>query len=192
MIGTHALCIGSVNCAFEPAAQERKIVDLAWEVLFLYLSHRNNFRKALLMKMLLQTIWPLDDNREILVDRFPFVIGRRSDSDCALPLAFVSRRHCRFTLEDHLVIVQDLESYNGTFVNGKRATSPLALGHGDELTIGPCGFRVVMINGSADTPAIVDATPVNQAAVSPEEESDSTVNARGDSKPHPSSGESKF
>src|SRR6516225_6681549 len=106
-------------------------------MLLLYLSHRNNFRKVLLMKMLLQTIWPLDENREIVVDHFPFVIGRRSDNDCALALVFVSRRHCRFTLDDHHVMVQDLESYNGTFVNGKRVTSPLPISHGDELTLGP-------------------------------------------------------
>lgn len=68
------------------------------------------------MKMLLRTLWPLDDCREILVDRYPFVIGRRSDNDCTLALAFVSRRHCQFTRVDGQVHVQDLESYNGTYV----------------------------------------------------------------------------
>jgi pSer/pThr/pTyr-binding forkhead associated (FHA) protein len=96
------------------------------------------------MKFTLQGRWPLDSELTINIDHYPFVIGRKSDSDCHLPLAFVSRRHCQFTqTEDNQVFVQDLESFNGTFVNGKRASSPLPLGHGDELHLGPCSFRVV-------------------------------------------------
>src|SRR6516162_6889350 len=109
------------------------------------------------MKMLLRTLWPLDENREILVDHFPFVVGRRSENDCSLPLAFVSRRHCQFTRAGDEVLVQDLESYNGTYVNGKRAMTPMPLHHGDELTLGPCSFRVMVLNGSAETPPLLGA-----------------------------------
>jgi len=96
------------------------------------------------MILWLQARWPLDEAREIVVDRYPFVIGRRSDNDCALPLAFVSRRHCQFILAESQVLVQDLESHNGTFVNGQRASLPLPIHNGDEIYLGPCGFRVVM------------------------------------------------
>jgi pSer/pThr/pTyr-binding forkhead associated (FHA) protein len=129
------------------------------------------------MKMLLRTLWPLDENREIIVDHFPFVIGRRSDNDCSLPLAFVSRRHCQFTRGEEYVLVQDLESYNGTYVNGKRAIVPVPLRHGDELTLGPCSFRVMVLNGSADTPALRGAmgTAVEPVAPPSGSEEESTV-----------------
>jgi pSer/pThr/pTyr-binding forkhead associated (FHA) protein len=42
------------------------------------------------------------------------------------------------------VVVQDLESYNGTFVNGRSAAKPLPVQAGDELTLGPISFRVEM------------------------------------------------
>src|SRR5215831_940830 len=100
------------------------------------------------MKMFLQTSWPLADNREFVVRRFPFVIGRRTDSDCRLPWPFVSRRHCQFTRTGDQVLVQDLDSFNGTFVNGKRASSPLPVRDGDELRLGPCVFRVSMLDRS--------------------------------------------
>src|SRR5262249_11295108 len=130
------------------------------------------------MKMLLQTLWPLEDHREVVVDRFPFVIGRRSDTDYSLPLAFVSRRHCQLTRADNQVLVQDLESYNGTYVNGKRATSPLPLRHGDELTLGPCSFRVSVLSGSPDTPAFIMAGTAEDKAVRFSQADDaSTVNA---------------
>jgi pSer/pThr/pTyr-binding forkhead associated (FHA) protein len=78
------------------------------------------------------------------IEQFPFVIGRKRDCDWSLPLAFISRRHCRFTREGNQVQVQDLESHNGTFVNGKRASSPLPVHHGDEVSLGPVAMRVVM------------------------------------------------
>jgi len=96
------------------------------------------------MRLLLQASLPVDETLEILVDHFPFVVGRRSESDCPLHYAFVSRQHCRFTLAGDEVFVQDLESHNGTFVNGRPASIPLPINHGDELCLGPLSFSVIM------------------------------------------------
>jgi pSer/pThr/pTyr-binding forkhead associated (FHA) protein len=81
---------------------------------------------------------------EVEVEQFPFVIGRKRDCDWSLPLSFISRRHCLFTRDGNQVQVQDLESYNGTFVNGRRASSPLPVHHGDEVSLGPVALRVFM------------------------------------------------
>ena len=116
------------------------------------------------MKMVLQTSWPLYDKREIVLRRFPFVIGRRTNSDYSLPLPFVSRRHCQFTRTGDQVLVQDLESYNGTFVNGKPANSPLPVQDGDELTLGPCSFRVRMLHDTGETPALRTGRPLADRA----------------------------
>ena len=48
-------------------------------------------------------------------------------------------------------VVQDLESYNGTFVNGTPAAKPHPLNDGDELTLGPMSFRVVLPRGEQET-----------------------------------------
>ena len=63
------------------------------------------------------------------------VIGR--DEDCALVLAGseVSRRHAVIRLEGRLPVLSDLESRNGTFVNGRRA-SAIVLESGDVVRIG--------------------------------------------------------
>jgi pSer/pThr/pTyr-binding forkhead associated (FHA) protein len=103
------------------------------------------------MKLWLQNSYPLNGSREVSVDRFPFAIGRRSDNHLALPWAFISRHHCRLTRRGEEVLVQDLESYNGTFVNGRRASLPLPLQHGDELSLGPLVFRVVMQRAPHET-----------------------------------------
>ena len=102
------------------------------------------------------TIWlhpslPWENVHEVRVDHFPFVIGRQSDSDCSLPLAFISRHHCRFTQQGTQIMVQDMESHNGTFVNGQTASLPLPVQHGDEVAFGPVSFRVVILPSPFET-----------------------------------------
>jgi pSer/pThr/pTyr-binding forkhead associated (FHA) protein len=145
------------------------------------------------MKMFLRTVWPIDKHREIVIDRFPFVIGRRCDTDLTLPLAFVSRRHCQFIRMSDDVLVQDLESYNGTFVNGMRATSPLPVRHGDELTIGPCSFEIQVVHDTAETPALLSAlgTAEMLAAQQRGANGESTVKGNSGSFPRPGSNGSK-
>jgi pSer/pThr/pTyr-binding forkhead associated (FHA) protein len=43
--------------------------------------------------------------------------------------------------------VQDLESLNGTFVNGRHATHLTPIHHADELRLGPLGYRVAVLAG---------------------------------------------
>jgi pSer/pThr/pTyr-binding forkhead associated (FHA) protein len=117
------------------------------------------------MKLLLQTCRPLDENCEITVQRFPFVIGRRTDSDCSLSLPFVSRRHCRFVRIGDEVLVQDLKSRNGTFVNGKRVSHPLPVQDGDELVLGHCSFRVSMVHDTGVMPAPGPGSALTEAPV---------------------------
>ena len=65
------------------------------------------------------------------------VIGR--DPRCEFPLdhPHVSRAHARFVVRDGRVLLLDLGSSNGTFVNGQRLPKPRLLEVGDRIDIGP-------------------------------------------------------
>lgn len=66
------------------------------------------------------------------------VIGRAAGHvDFVLDHPHVSRRHARITVEEAGVSLRDLGSANGTFVNGRRLTRPIALTRGDRIDIGP-------------------------------------------------------
>jgi len=69
-------------------------------------------------------------------------VGRTARADFILDAPLVSRLHCRLTadLSDQLV-VEDLESENGTFVNGKRVDRA-TLRTGDVLTVGRVDFSI--------------------------------------------------
>ena len=63
-------------------------------------------------------------------------LGRASGADFIVDAALVSRVHCRFTaMADGGLEVRDLESTNGTFVNGQR-TEVARLASGDRVQIG--------------------------------------------------------
>jgi len=72
----------------------------------------------------------------------PFDIGR--EANAAVPLADpeVSRRHARLELRDGIVFLRDLESRNGTFLNGYRVTTPVEIRVGDEIDVGTTRMRV--------------------------------------------------
>ena len=62
-------------------------------------------------------------------------IGRASGADFILDVALVSRVHCRLTATDGHVVVEDLSSTNGTFVNDKKVDRA-NLASGDRLRVG--------------------------------------------------------
>ena len=67
-------------------------------------------------------------------------MGRAPRADFVVDAALVSRVHCRFTLnQTNELELEDLDSTNGTFVNGKKITRA-ALSDGDTLTIGRVQF----------------------------------------------------
>ena len=63
-------------------------------------------------------------------------IGRAAGADFIVDAALVSRVHCRLTaLADGQLEVRDLDSTNGTFVNGERVET-MKLAPGDKLQVG--------------------------------------------------------
>jgi predicted component of type VI protein secretion system len=69
----------------------------------------------------------------------------------------ISRRHARFQLTQYgQVILEDLGSTNGTYVNGERLAAPRALAQGDQITM---GRTIVQFEAAAVVPPAV-APPV--------------------------------
>jgi pSer/pThr/pTyr-binding forkhead associated (FHA) protein len=66
----------------------------------------------------------------------PVVIGRDHSADVVLEDGQISRRHARVTPSGSGIVVEDLESTNGTFVNHDEVHSPVELAPGDELLVG--------------------------------------------------------
>ena len=83
-------------------------------------------------------------------------IGRQ-DTDLVVEDPEVSRRHAVLRRSDGSVIVEDLDSTNGTFVNGERIHSPIRVGPGDQVRVGRTTLEIETDQRADDT--IVSTPP---------------------------------
>ncbi|WP_435005289.1 FHA domain-containing protein [Tundrisphaera lichenicola] len=68
--------------------------------------------------------------------------GRHDECQLRIKSSEVSRRHCQFFEKNGMLLVKDMGSSNGTFLNGKKIEGQRVLEPGDELSIGPVKLRV--------------------------------------------------
>jgi hypothetical protein len=73
------------------------------------------------------------------------IVGRAADCEVTLKASDVSKQHCRVLLKPGSVEVEDLDSANGTFVNGD-PVARVALAHGDRLKVAGHEFEVRLPN----------------------------------------------
>jgi hypothetical protein len=85
--------------------------------------------------------FPLRMEREI-------VIGRSSDLDMVLVEDMVSRKHAKISTQGGQIVIQDLASTNGTFVNGEKVKK-MRLKEGDRILIGTSIIKLVAMDESA-------------------------------------------
>jgi hypothetical protein len=85
--------------------------------------------------------FPLRMEREI-------VIGRSSDLDMVLVEDMVSRKHAKISTAGQQIVIQDLGSTNGTFVNGEKVKK-IRLKEGDRILIGTSIIKLVAVNAEA-------------------------------------------
>jgi ABC transport system ATP-binding/permease protein len=99
---------------------------------------------------------PLDD---------VLVVGRSQRADLVLADEAVSREHARLSPEGMTVVVEDLDSANGTWVDGERIDSPCRVEEGTVILVGDTELVVSMESGE-------DAlTPSEPTVIRPAEDS---------------------
>ena len=63
-------------------------------------------------------------------------IGRVDENDICLPKGNISKKHTKIVVKDGKIIVLDLKSTNGTYVNGKKLAGPQVITPTDKVYIG--------------------------------------------------------
>lgn len=64
------------------------------------------------------------------------VMGRSGETDVVLDDPYASEFHLRLVAQDGGLMLHDLGSTNGTYVNGRRASAPTQLRQGDTIQVG--------------------------------------------------------
>jgi ABC-type multidrug transport system ATPase subunit len=82
------------------------------------------------------------DISSLLATKKEVVIGRSSDCDLVLEDVMVSRRHARIQQKDGKVWIEDLNSSNGVYINGKKINSKQQVTEKDKVRIGLFSFSL--------------------------------------------------
>ena len=77
-----------------------------------------------------------EQGRRYLIETGGSTIGRREPADIVLSDSEISRAHCRLVVREDELWVTDLGSTNGTFLNGERVGSAIAMPVGAVLQVG--------------------------------------------------------
>ena len=88
--------------------------------------------------------------RQVKLGAAPLRIGRTAGNELVLPLPEISRQHCVLQVQGSRAVLTDLGSTNGTYVEGRRLSAPVALSDGAHVGLG--GFTLVYRSG---TPALL-------------------------------------
>jgi FHA domain len=95
------------------------------------------------VRLVVQRSPSFEEGNEFPVDSAPLTLGRGGDNDLVLDGDdFASARHARIESRGDGVWVQDLDSTNGTYVNGARVIGAHRLDPGDVLRVGETDLRV--------------------------------------------------
>ncbi|WP_010584860.1 FHA domain-containing protein [Schlesneria paludicola] len=87
---------------------------------------------------------PVDANQSLIpLEKAIVLIGRQSDCDVSLTNSRkISRKHCCIAQVNETLIIRDLGSTNGVFLNGNRVEKEAMITVGDEITIGDIHFTL--------------------------------------------------
>jgi len=99
------------------------------------------------------------EQRRMVFNKPEVTIGRVQGNDIVLPKGNVSKRHARIVLKDGKFIIVDLKSTNGTYVNGRKITSPLVVKDSDKIYIGDFIVGVDEAAQEGDGPSETTTSP---------------------------------
>lgn len=94
------------------------------------------------------------------------LVGRLDDCHIRVPVAGISRKHCEIVIADGSIVINDLGSSNGTYVNQDRISAPQPLSAGDLVSFGGLVF-LVTVNGE---PGDIDAEMMYEDGIPDEED----------------------
>jgi hypothetical protein len=102
--------------------------------------------------------------RQWAIEQPVVIIGRDLDCQVVIDDRQASRHHARIEQTEHGYVLEDMDSKNGTFLNGQRLTEPTTLTDGDEIGIAYAA-RLAFVDAGATAPLVFDARRLPQIRI---------------------------
>jgi DNA-binding winged helix-turn-helix (wHTH) protein len=151
--------VSELRAVLGDAPRDSRVIRTAYKVGYAFCAEVTCLPPGRSAPATIEVLWmkqslPLTDGEHIA--------GR--DAECSLIIdgTTVSRRHARITVASGAATIEDLDSTNGTHVNGTRISAPTRLVPGDEFALGSEVLRVRLRSASVLT---VKVDPESGASV---------------------------
>lgn len=122
------------------------------------------------MRVKLKVLNGKSAGREVKVPDTGFLIGRSQECHLRPKSDAISRQHCEIVIEGEELLIRDMGSKNGTYVNGKRIDGQMQLSQGDQLLVGKLELEVII---NIPTPAPVAPPATDSGGDAPDTSKDS-------------------
>lgn len=88
---------------------------------------------------------------ELSFDKDEVTVGRVRGNDIVLPKGNVSKHHCRLIIQGDQVLIEDLHSTNGTYVNGRKISETTPVSTTDKVFVGDFIIRLNLLSATMET-----------------------------------------
>ncbi|MFZ5897119.1 MAG: FHA domain-containing protein [Myxococcota bacterium] len=110
------------------------------------------------LNLQVRRFWLEHGDAKMCLEPRAYLVGRSSNCELMIGDARVSRRHARLLVRADSVVIEDMQSANGVFVNGVRILRSETLRDGDQFQIGSASFvlkseLLPCRNPASETPA---------------------------------------
>jgi pSer/pThr/pTyr-binding forkhead associated (FHA) protein len=96
--------------------------------------------------------------RQFVLNRGENLLGRDPEATVYIDHPSVSRRHARISIDSARAVLEDLESRNGTFLDGQRVETPTDIHHRAIIGLGPITLTFLVLSAAASTLPIGDSS----------------------------------
>ncbi len=88
---------------------------------------------------------------ELSFDKEEITVGRVRGNDIVLPKGNVSKHHCRLIIQGEQVLIEDLRSTNGTYVNGRKIVEMTPVSTADKIFVGDFIIRLNLLSATMES-----------------------------------------
>lgn len=125
--------------------------------------------------MLVVVVRSKHETRTFEYDQPVITVGRGEFNDIVLPTAKVSKRHARLEVSTHGLVLTDIKSTNGTYLNGRRVMAAVLVGEGDHIHVGEFTIELKSASGLPSSAGRAGFTPLAQASADTEPQPEATA-----------------
>jgi DNA-binding winged helix-turn-helix (wHTH) protein len=125
--------VSELRAALGDTAHASHIIRTVYKTGYAFCAEVTSVPSPAALPATVELIW---NKRPLPLSDGEHLAGRDAECSLVIDASTVSRRHARIMVVSGAVTVEDLDSTNGTRVNGTRISGPTPLSPGDELSLG--------------------------------------------------------